>query len=224
MKTYDLFPTLVATETYEHHDQFKQIFFDNLPKYLREDGITGEESGHVDLHLNPDFEEFFRFVSGVANEYIETLVGTKEIWESWLVKTWFSDFNVPMHNHGDAHLSFVYYVNVPEIAAYPLHLLPPIDRPNDLTTGMFLANKDAKAVEYNNQYNCNSVEFRPSEGILLVFPAKLGHMVKTHKTDQPPNIKDRRISLAGDFILTFKEKTARSMGLQPISNWRSMNK
>jgi hypothetical protein len=220
MKTYDLFPTLVATETYEHQDQFKQIFFDNLPKYLREDGITGEQSGHVDLHLNQDFEEFFRFVSGIADEYIETLVGTKETWEPWLVKTWFSDFNVPAHNHDDAHLSFVYYVNVPEAAAYPLHLLPPLDQTNDLTTGMFLGHKNVKAVEYNNQYNCNSVEFRPTEGTLLIFPAKLRHMVETHKTELHPNIKDRRISLAGDFVLTLKEKTARSMGLQPISNWR----
>jgi hypothetical protein len=45
-------------------------------------------------------------------------------------------------------------------------------------------------------------------------------MVETHKTELHPNIKDRRISLAGDFVLTLKEKTARSMGLQPISNWR----
>jgi hypothetical protein len=111
-------------------------------------------------------------------------------------------------------------VNVPEAAAYPLHLLPPLDHPNDLTTGMFLANKDIRVVKYNNQYNCNSVEFRPTEGTLLVFPAKLRHLVETHKTELHPNIKDRRISLAGDFVLTLKEKTARSMGLQPISNWR----
>lgn len=224
MKTYDLFPTLVVTETYKQHDQFKKIFFDNLPKYLREDRITGEQSGHVDLHLNPDFEEFFQFVSSTANEYIDTLIGTKEIWEPWLVKTWFSDFNVPLHSHDDAHLSFVYYVNIPKNAAYPLHFIPPIDRLNDLTGGMFLSHKDVKAVEYNNQYNCSSVEFQPTEGALLVFPAKMKHLVETHKVELQPKITDRRISLAGDFILTLKEKTARSMGLQPVSNWRSMNK
>ncbi len=223
MKTYDLFPTLVATETYRRHDKFKQTFFDNLPKYLREDGITGEQSGHVDLHLNPDFEEFFKFVASVAEEYVETLVGFKDMWEPWLVKTWFSDFNVPAHNHEDAHLSFVYYVNVPEESAYPLHFLPPLDRPNDLTNGMFLGHKDNRAVEYNNQYNCSSVEFRPIEGALAIFPAKLRHMVETHKTERVEKMEDRRISLAGDFVLTFKEKQARSMGLQPISNWRSFS-
>jgi hypothetical protein len=221
MKTFDLFPTLVATDTYEQHDEFKQVFFHNLPKYLRADGITGEQSGHVDLHLNPDFEEFFQFVSSVANEYIDTLIGTKDIWEPWLVKTWFSDFNVPAHNHDDAHLSFVYYVNVPKTAAYPLHFLPPLDMPNDLTRGMFLPNKDIKVVEYNNQYNCNSVELQATEGALVVFPAKLRHGVESAVGRRPTKINDRRISLAGDFVLTFKDKTARSMGLQPVSNWRT---
>lgn len=223
MKTYDLFPTLVATETYNSHSEFKQTFFDNLTKYLREDGITGEQSGHVDLHLNPDFEEFFKFVSGVAEEYIETLVGSKDMWEPWLTKTWFSDFNVPAHNHEDAHLSFVYYVNVPQKAEYPLHFLPPLNRPNDLINGMFLPHKDIKAVEYNNQYNCNSVEFTPVEGVLAIFPAKLRHMVEIYRTERAEKMEDRRISLAGDFVLTFKEKTARSMGLQPISSWRNFS-
>lgn len=224
MKTFDLFPTLVATETYSSHSEFKQIFFDNLPKYTREDGITGEQSGHIDLHLNPDFEDLFRFVSNVAEDYIETLIGTKDIWEIWLVKTWFSDFNVPMHNHEDAHLSFVYYVNVPENAQNPLHFLPPVNHTNDLTSGMFMAHKDTPAVKHNNQYNCNSVVFTPEEGVLIMFPAKLRHMVENNIKELQPNIQDRRISLAGDFILTLKEPTARSMGLQPISNWRSMNK
>jgi len=89
---------------------------------------------------------------------------------------------------------------------------------NDLVNGMFLANKNSAVVVYNNQYNCNSVEFQPYEGALIIFPAKLHHFVESTKPSD--NIKNRRISLAGDFILTLKEPTARSMGLQPINNWR----
>jgi len=218
MKTFDLFPTLVGTEVYPDHKQFKQIFFDNLPKYMREDGITGEESGHIDLHLNPDFKDLFQFISHVAHDYIDTLIGSKDIWEAWLVKTWFSDFSVPPHNHADAHLSFVYYVNVPDDKASRMHMIAPNDRLNDLVNGMFLANKNNAVVVYNNQYNCNSVEFQPYEGALIIFPAKLHHFVESTKPSD--NIKNRRISLAGDFILTLKEPTARSMGLQPINNWR----
>jgi len=129
---------------------------------------------------------------------------------------------VPPHNHADAHLSFVYYINVPDDKASPLHMIAPDERLNDLVGGMFLRNKNIEAVKYNNQYNCNSVEFRPYEGALIIFPARLKHFVES--TQPSDNIENRRISLAGDFILTFKETTARSMGLQPISNWRSMNK
>ena len=223
MKTFDLFPTLVAAETYNHHDNFKQTFFDNVQKYIREDGITGEQSGHIDLHLNPDFEDFFKFVSGVAEEYIETLVGTKEIWQPWLVKTWFSDFNVPAHDHADAHLSFVYYVNVPPNKANPLHFIPPVDRLNDLVKGMFMPDRNINVVENYNQYNCSSTAFTAQEGMLIIFPARMQHVVETLTTKPTDNLIDRRISLAGDFILTFKESTARSMGLQPISNWRQFN-
>lgn len=222
MKTFDLFPTLVGTEIYEDHVNFKKKFFDNLSKYTREDGITGEESGHVDLHHNPDFEDFFKFVSSVAEDYIEQLVGSKDIWEPWIVKSWFSDFSVQMHDHADAHLSFVYYVNVPLGKANPLHMIPPVDRLNDLTGGMFLQNKNIEVVRFNNQYNCDSVLFQPSEGALVVFPARMKHVVEPYQRNG--DIQDRRISIAGDFILTFKQKTARSMGLQPVSNWRSFDK
>lgn len=222
MKTFDLFPTLVGTENYKEHEQFKKIFLDSLPKYTREDGITGEQSGHVNLHCNPDFERFFKFVSKVAGDYIETLVGSRDIWEPWVVKSWFSDFHVRPHDHSDAHLSFVYYLNVPENKAYPLHFIPPAERLNDLVDGMFLANKDIEVVKEFNQYNCNSVSFNPSEGLLLIFPAKTKHAVDPIQLSG--NIYERRISIAGDFILTFKQTTARSMGLQPISNWRSLDK
>lgn len=222
MKTFDLFPTLVGTEIYKDHANFKKKFFDSLPKYTREDGITGEESGHVAIHLNPDFEDFFQFVSSVAEDYIEELVGSKDIWEPWIVKSWFSDFSVPMHDHADAHLSFVYYVNVPLGKASSLHMIPPVDRLNDLTGGMFLKNKNVEVVKQNNQYNCDSVLFHPSEGALVLFPARMKHVVEP--IQQSDNIYDRRISIAGDFILTFKETTARSMGLQPVSNWRSFDK
>jgi hypothetical protein len=221
MKTFELFPTLVAADLYDDKDSFKKIFFDNIDQYVREDGVTGEASGNVDLHLNPQFVNLFRFVSNTAEQYIEALVGTKEIWEPWIVKSWFSDFSVPAHDHADAHLSFVYYVNVPPDKASPLHMIPPIDRLNDLTSGMFLPNKNIEVVKYNNQYNCTSVVFQPSEGTLLLFPSKMKHTVEPFQRSD--NIQDNRISIAGDFILTFKETTARSMGLQPISNWRSMN-
>jgi hypothetical protein len=221
MKKFDIFPTLIGSETYNNHEQFKSIFFEEVQKYLREDGVTGEASGHVDLHHNPKFEDFFKFVSSQANDYIETLVGSKDMWEPWIVKTWFSDFSVNQHDHADAHLSFVYYVNIPEDKQHPLHFIPPANRLNDLTNGMFLFNKDHAPINSYNEYNCNSVSFPPEEGALIIFPAKLQHAVECINPRPTGSIETSRISLAGDFLLTFRQPSARSMGLQPVSNWRS---
>lgn len=221
MKTFDLFPTLVGVDLYDDRNSFKKTFFDSIDQYKREDGVTGEASGNVDLHTNPYFTNIFTFISNVAQQYIEKIVGTKDIWEPWLVKSWFSDFSVPAHDHADAHLSFVYYVNVPAGQANPLHFIPSNDRANDLVNGMFLPNKDIDVVTEYNNYNCSSATFVPQEGMVIVFPARLRHVVEPDLNERPETIQDRRISIAGDFILTFKEKTPRSMGLQPVSNWRT---
>lgn len=228
METFDLFPTLVTKDTYSDHQKFKKIFFEKLPQYQRDDGITGEQSGNITLHHELEFEELFKYVSDTAKMYVNILIGSKDTWEPWIVKTWFSDFCVPPHDHADAHLSFVYYVNVPRRKEFPLHFLPPKDNPNDLTNGMFLPDKSIATKCVNNQYNGSSVVFSPQEGDLLMFPSSLSHVVEDPQqnslvrfTINNEDMENRRISLAGDIILTFKEKSSRSMGLQPVTNWRT---
>jgi hypothetical protein len=34
-------------------------------------------------------------------------------------------------------------------------------------------------------------------------------------------LKNKRISIAGDFMLTHKNKTSQFLGLQPIKNWKT---
>jgi hypothetical protein len=88
---------------------------------------------------------------------------------------------------------------------------------------MFMSDRNINVVENYNQYNCSSTAFTAQERMLIIFPARMQQVVETLTTKPTDNLIDRRISLAGDFILTFKESTARSMGLQPISNWRQFN-
>ena len=220
MQTYDLFPTLVGADEYPDWEIFKQKFFDNLVHYTRADGLTGEASGFIDLHLNEDFQDFFKYVADVAKKYVNTIV-SEDVWELWLVKTWYSDFPVPLHDHADSHLSFVYYVNVPENCDQTLQFINPKTNLNDLTRGMFLGEQN-KNVEFDrNQYNCTAIEFPLKEGYLIVFPSRLQHVVKTsNDVHIKQDASKSRISIAGDFVLTFKEPMPRGMGLQPINNWR----
>lgn len=222
MQTINLFPTLVGIDTYSEHQVFKKIFFEQLRLYTRQDGVTGEASGFVDLQLNQQFEHFFKYVSSVANQYIRTLVGSDDVWDLWLVKSWYNNFAVPRHDHSDSHLSFTYYVNVPEGLDQPLHFVTPDENLNDLTKGMFLGELNKPLAFERNQYNCASAAFPAIEGMLNVFPSRLQHFVEA-PTRLPisEDPLDCRVSIAGDFVLTFKQTTPRSMGLQPVSNWRT---
>lgn len=223
MQKFDLFPTLVCADLYSEHEAFKQTFFDNISNYTRQDGITGEASGFVDLHLNKEFSSFFEYVTSVANNYVNTIVD-EDVWVLWLVKSWYNNFPVPTHNHADSHLSFVYFVNVPAECDQTLNFLNPKTNLNDLTSGMFLGELNKPTSFQRNQYNCSAIEVPSSEGCLIVFPSKLDHFVKAADINPLDNDPSKcRITLAGDFIITFKEPTARSMGLQPVRNWRQFN-
>ena len=78
-------------------------------------------------------------------------------------------------------------------------------------------------------FNSYTWQFTPIDGQLMVFPATLNHdtlgqspqancSIKTVE-----DVKNRRISIAGDILLTHKNKIARNLGLQPISNWRKFD-
>ena len=64
----------------------------------------------------------------------------------------------------------------------------------------------------------------------ILFPATLNHdtighdELSTNKIEGINDVENRRISIAGDIILTYKEKIAKHLGLQPIKNWRMFEK
>jgi hypothetical protein len=151
-----------------------------------------------------------------------------------LVKTWFSaikEASIPQHDHSDAHLSFAYYVNIPDEApSAEIRFVAPRPQPNDLHSGMFGQTFDGiYPVKEWNIFNSPSWGFTPMEGSLFVFPASLSHFTNNNIKNPTQNtksadidiLKKKRICLAGDFILTFANKSNRSMGIQPVSNWKT---
>ena len=62
---------------------------------------------------------------------------------------------------------------------------------------------------------------------MYLFPARMNHDTVGKTTQRDPGVKNmdearlHRISLAGDIVLTYKEKSAKSLGLQPRRNWRT---
>ena len=88
---------------------------------------------------------------------------------------------------------------------------------------------NANILEWNI-HNSPTWFFKPQEGQLLMFPGKLYHHTGGYGSGQPDtgcktldDLKPRRISIAGDFLLTYNRKIGRAYGIQPVSNWRTFN-
>lgn len=230
MNAQGWFPTLICDFESQQHDQFKNIFYNNMEKYVHPDGIDGE---HADLffHHKTEFEFLFKEITEFGKQYLAALELDPEEWDLHIVKCWWQSLSknyIPLHNHSDAHLSFVYYANVPPESGNLHFQTNPTHCANDLTNGMFIDDYQNKLpFKKYNPFNAMSVAYEPKESMVVVFPAKLDHMTSMVSdgsddiTTDIDVIKRRRISIAGDFILTFKKPKHTAMGLQPVNCWRN---
>ncbi len=229
MISHALFPTLIGQDEYPDHSDFKEVFYKNIFKYINENGYSSENTGHVNIHHEEEFEDFYRYITWSISKYLDHLSIDEKTYDINIVKSWLNvikDRETPNHSHADAHYSFTYYVNLPDDAVQPIVFhTPKIPHPNEAYLAMFANN-----VKEWNFFNSYTWEFTPKEGDIFVFPAHLRH--HTYMKDGIPSdkessfenlekIKTKRICIAGDIVLTYSEKQAKPTGLQPVSNWKS---
>lgn len=224
MEVVELFPTCLTKTLYSEHKKFKEVFYNNFHNYVPKSGFPlGEESGYVNIHNDVDIAFFFKFVSEQIREYLRVLGVNNSVWDVNLVKTWLNSYEsgtIPVHNHKDAHLTWVYYINIPEGKSYPLSIHSN-NTANDLTDGLF------EFDTVHNIFSAGTVEYIPVEGTLLIFPSTLEHGVSSFEktpevySNNPSLHMSKRASMAGDVVLTFKETSKRSRGLQPVRNWKT---
>ena len=119
-----MFPTLVSSYQWDQHADFKKTFLERMPSHCarHENGglYSGESSGHVYVHTDPALEPLFKFISSGIRAHLETLEFDHSRVDINIVKTWISatDANTvtPVHAHATSHLSFVYYMQMPDNA------------------------------------------------------------------------------------------------------------
>lgn len=231
MITHMIFPTVIGQEEYYDPIGFKQVFYKNIFKYISENGYSNENTGHVDLHHEKEFEDLYRYITFSISKYLETLSISSDTYDINIVKSWLNvikDRETPTHSHADAHYSFTYYVNLPEDAIQPIVFhTPKIPHPNEAYLAMFSNN-----VKEWNLANSYTWEFTPNEGTIFIFPAHLKHHTYMKegipqeiegKFDTIEKMSKKRICIAGDVILTYSKKEAKPTGLQPIENWRNFS-
>lgn len=231
MNKIHLFPTFVGQELYQDAESFKTLIFNSIGDHLTDDGYSDELTGHLTLQHDARYRPFFEFATQSAMQYVGCLNIDPNTYDYNIVKSWFNitkEKNNPSHTHSDAHLSFVYYISTP-VEVKKMLCFFVAESPNQLYHGM------ASQIKAFNYENALSWSIEISEGEIYLFPANLAHGVVASKDDITPqgisnirakdvpmlNLKEFRVAIAGDIVLTHKDKALVSMGLQPIKNWRT---
>lgn len=228
MIKHSLFPTLVIQEQYAGKEEFKKIFMKKIFKYMTVEGYSNEYTNHVNIHHEETFAPLFGHVTVMIGQYLESLAIDPNVFDINIIKTWMNitkERHTPFHSHEDAHLSFTYYVHIPDNLEKPLVFASTPPHMNDPYYGMISFNSKEK-----NTYNAYEEAFTPKFGDTFVFPAKLNHYTVGYGVDEKDpgcksveDLMNRRICLAGDVLFTYKKNMPKPTGIQPTSNWRIFN-
>jgi hypothetical protein len=227
MNIHALFPTLLLEETDELHPTRKEIFLRHILRHTDADGYSDESTGHVNLHHDPILQPIYQMATRMARQHCEVMQIDPALFDFYIVKSWLNivkDRATPFHSHADAHLSFVYYVNVPTECAQPIQFYAHPSR-YEAFPGFVKFNDPAEW----NIFNSLSWRFPASEGRMYLWPSGMCHDTAGITSDRDPGIKteddarQNRVSIAGDILLTYKEKAAKPLGLQPRRNWKTFD-
>jgi hypothetical protein len=203
MRVHEVFPTLVAQDTVEIHQEFKDKYFDEL-KSLWFNGYeneTPENSGMCSLHLNNNYLSFFKSLKESVCNYLNLLEIDHKKLDINFIKSWVGYHNkdIPQlkpHVHNGADISFCYYLSSDDTSdKFCVHNLNNI---NEVSGNIFETSNKYNLIKRFNKYNCENYTITPHEGTVIIFPSNL-----SHSTLKKQNLSDRYV-IAGDVKLCLK--------------------
>ncbi len=161
---------------------------------------TGDLHGVAQIHQDPRFVWIVEQVEHHTLQYLEELgldVSQVALYiqRAWPVVSRYQQ-EVGTHCHNTAHISAVYYVSVPNSGSDESGCLVFFDqmRPNEVCPG--LGSENTNIVASWNALNQDQAVYEPTEGRLIIFPAKQQHGVTFNHTEA------ERVSLSFDIVLT----------------------
>ena len=223
-KHHLIFPSYIMESHFDGHVNLKKSFKKVALSLFNEDGFSDEMTGHVTIHHEPVLSPMYKFVIQEAKKFIAGYSIDPELYEYNVVKSWMNvtkNRETQMHGHMDAHISFAYYMNVPEEAKTPI-IFQNYHHKHEPYSGMARWNNPSEW----NLINSYTWMFDVREGQLMVFPSNMIHGTIHPQPGEDAGVKnmaafnERRVCIAGDILLTYKKKQAKPLGLQPIENWR----
>jgi uncharacterized protein (TIGR02466 family) len=225
------FPLAVYYEDLPEAAHHKQALMDavlhleevgHAPRNYPEMAWTGDLHGVEKIHTDPRFEWIVQQVEIHTVTYLKELGLDLSQIELFIQRAWpvvsRHQQEVGAHCHNTANISAVYYVAVPESGSDEAGCLAFFDdaRQNEVSPGLGSENTDIIATW--NYFNQDQALYLPTEGRLLLFPAKQRHAVTLNHTE------GLRISLSFDIVMT--AKLGASAGTYefltpPPSQWRA---
>ncbi len=161
---------------------------------------TGDIHGVSQIHRDPRFRWVVEQIETHTLRYLEALNIDLTKIDLFIQRAWpivsRPEQSVGAHSHHTAHISAVYYVSVPNSGSDEAGSLIFIDdaRPNDITPG--LGSQNTEILTAVNKLNEDQAIYVPTEGRLIIFPAKQRHGVMENETEGD------RLSLSFDIVLT----------------------
>ena len=163
---------------------------------------TGDLHGAEQIHTDPRFAWIVKQVELHTLQYLQTLGLDLNQIDLYIQRAWpvisRHQQEVGAHCHNTAHISAVYYVSVPNSGSDEAGSLVFFDdlRPNEVSPG--LGSENTNIIDTWNNLNQDQALYLPTEGRLILFPAKQRHGVTMNHTE------NLRISLSFDIVLTAK--------------------
>jgi uncharacterized protein (TIGR02466 family) len=197
------------------YEQFiKEQIFTHLQNNS-DSNFTGDIKGMGSIHNESTFQYLIQEIEKAVSEYLKSFSKLTQKLQIYYQKSWPVILKrggmVGSHHHANAHLSAVYYLNVPKGEGGDLIFYSPIDlNLPSLSTGVdfFHAKTYIHAI-------------KPYSGLLVIFPSVLKHEVTKYEGHEP------RLSLSFDFVLTASEEAGSGEieNLAPSINlWRPFEK
>jgi Putative 2OG-Fe(II) oxygenase len=214
----NLFPTCVGLYENKDNESVKRIF--NRKYGLLKSNQVGEMYGQNDLHLDVDLHFLYNFIAESSIDYLKQTGLNFDNFYLVLAKSWMSFVNnintVPPHNHSDHHLSFTYYVDVPNGSCDHICFSRSQKNINEPFYGAFNSSiGNPPNIITQNIYNNNEQRINIKEGQLCVFPSKLDHFVPNG------NYLNERKCIAGDFLLIYKNRNnSNPWGMYTPETWK----
>ncbi|MBD1825613.1 hypothetical protein H6F51_24395 [Cyanobacteria bacterium FACHB-DQ100] len=170
------------------------------PRNYPEMAWTGDIHGVNQIHTHPAFEWIVKQVEQHVAAYLQDIGVDLSKVDLYIQRAWpivsRSEQEIGAHSHNTAHISAVYYIQVPtDEMGDPGSLVFFNDaRVNEVCPGLGSENTDI--VDSDNYLNQLYAAYPPVEGRLLIFPAKQRHAVTMNETEE------LRMSLSFDIVVT----------------------